>query len=397
MKTPKTYFTLFIHAPGFGSAAKPAPVIGHGSAMPRPRTNGKRERAGVAGAVQIAGEHHHLNDDRRHAGAGEKRRYRAHGERQIERPAALLRKADAAREAREVDRHDVEHREAERDEDRGDRRVEPRRRVDRSERAGREDHDQAEHAVDDRHRAAVCGAKEKAAAPLAGLRAGADDCEVDRNHRQDARREIERQPAEKDDRQDRHRSAAFEEPAALDARVGVLHELQERAAVEVAAFRRAQLEAIHEREQVAAPRRRCRNGCRGPGDAVARRAGVTMRANVVDAKLSACVGVDRRSRRHDAQHPFEIHRHRPEAHLVVAGLVAEAHAARAGRRAPASTRPAVARRSGNGARTPRAAAGCLLAPGRSTPGTTRRWARSPATDRCRRRWRIRVGSRGLSD
>ena len=46
----------------------------------------------------------------------------------------------------------------------GDAEVEPGRRVDRAERAGGEDDDEPEHAVDDCHRAAVGGAEQEAAA-----------------------------------------------------------------------------------------------------------------------------------------------------------------------------------------------------------------------------------------
>ena len=48
---------------------------------------------------------------------------------------------------------DVEHRQPEHDEQRRDAEVEPGRRVDRAERAGGENDDEPEHAVDDRHRA----------------------------------------------------------------------------------------------------------------------------------------------------------------------------------------------------------------------------------------------------
>src|SRR5437867_12878071 len=40
MKTPNACLTRTIHMPGFGSAARPAPAIGHGIAMPSPRQDG---------------------------------------------------------------------------------------------------------------------------------------------------------------------------------------------------------------------------------------------------------------------------------------------------------------------------------------------------------------------
>ena len=51
--------------------------------------------------------------------------------------------------------NDVEHRQGEGDEEHRDAEVEPRRGVDGAEGAGGEHDDQAEHAVDERHRAAV--------------------------------------------------------------------------------------------------------------------------------------------------------------------------------------------------------------------------------------------------
>ena len=87
----------------------------------------------------------------------------------------------------------------------------------RAERAGGENDDDAEHAVDEGHRAAVRGAEQEAALPRRRLRAGADDRKVDRDHRQHARREVEREAAEEHEQQDGERPAAFE-PALLHAR-----------------------------------------------------------------------------------------------------------------------------------------------------------------------------------
>ena len=50
MMTPKACLMVFIHAPGFGSAAIPAPAIGHGIAMPKPSTNGSASAAVVPAA-----------------------------------------------------------------------------------------------------------------------------------------------------------------------------------------------------------------------------------------------------------------------------------------------------------------------------------------------------------
>ena len=74
---------------------------------------------------------------------------------------------------REVDHEHVEHRQAQDDEQHGDAEVEPGRGVDGAERARRENDDEAEHAVDDGHGAAVGRAEEESAAaaiPPARLR-----------------------------------------------------------------------------------------------------------------------------------------------------------------------------------------------------------------------------------
>ncbi len=74
---------------------------------------------------------------------------------------------------------------------------------------------------------AVDAAEQESAAALCRLRAGADDREVDRNHRQHARRQVQRQAAEKDEAEDRQRPSAFERPLRLDAALGVVDERQE--------------------------------------------------------------------------------------------------------------------------------------------------------------------------
>ena len=163
--------------------------------------------------------------------------------------------AEVAGVLREIDLEDVEHREREDDEQHGDAEVEPRRRVDRAEGAGGEDHDQADRAVDDGHGDAVGGAEHEAAAARAGLRAGADDREVDRNHRQHARREVQREAAEEDEQQNHQRPAAFEHPALLHAVLGVVDEAQEFVGVEVAAVHAERGESVERRDAVA-----CRRG-----------------------------------------------------------------------------------------------------------------------------------------
>ena len=40
MNTPKACLTWTIQAPGFGIHESPAPAMGHGRAIPMPRTNG---------------------------------------------------------------------------------------------------------------------------------------------------------------------------------------------------------------------------------------------------------------------------------------------------------------------------------------------------------------------
>ena len=141
----------------------------------------------------------------------------------------------AAGKAREVDRKQVEHREPQHDEQQRDAEIEPRRRVDRSKRAGCENDDQTEHAVDERHRRAVHSAEQEAPPAGPGPGAGADDGQVDRNHRQHARREVQREPADEDEQQDRQRPATLEEPAPPDAVFRVADMLEEVVRPQIAA------------------------------------------------------------------------------------------------------------------------------------------------------------------
>ena len=81
---------------------------------------------------------------------------------------------------------------------------------------------------------------------LAGarLRSRADDGEVDRNHRQHARREIQREAAKKHDQQNRERSAAFEEPALFDAGLGVVQLFEEVVAASITSKRSQNRKAV---------------------------------------------------------------------------------------------------------------------------------------------------------
>ena len=82
----------------------------------------------------------------------------------------------------------------------------------------------------------------------ARLRAGADDREVDGNHRQHAGREIEREAAEKHQRDDRDRATALEHATARNAGLGVLDEGEELRGVHVAAVRPDHRELVDGRQ-----------------------------------------------------------------------------------------------------------------------------------------------------
>ena len=142
MKTPNTCLTRTIHAPGFGSAASPAPAIGHGIAMPTPRKNGSASATRRAGRVEVAREEHDLDHDRRDARAGQQRRDGAHaeGERRTCRgPLPPTRTLLENREKSITMTSNIAS--ASDDEQHGDAEVEPRRRVDGAERAGGQNDD----------------------------------------------------------------------------------------------------------------------------------------------------------------------------------------------------------------------------------------------------------------
>ena len=236
MKTPKACLTRTIQAPGFGSAVSPAPAIGHGIAMPTPSRNGSASAATVPCAYRSLENSDDLNDDRRDARAGEQRGDRAHAERERERCRASRRRCRSSRRsARSRSSKTSNIASASTTKTTAIAEVEPGRRVDRAERAGRQDDDQAEHAVDQRHRGAVHAAEQEASRARPASGAGADDREVDRNHRQHARREVEREAAEEHEQQDRERPAAFEQSLLLDAGLRVSNERQEIVACDVAA------------------------------------------------------------------------------------------------------------------------------------------------------------------
>ena len=233
-----------------------------------------------------------------------------------------------ARQPREVDDDDVEHRKGEDDEQHGDAQVEPRRRVDRTERAGSENHDHAEQPVDERHRPAIGGAEQEAAPPAPGVRAGADDREVDRHHRQHARRQIQRQAPEKDDRDDGERAAAVEESGRLDAGFGVVNERQEVGDVHVAAGLRAgDRELIEPGQATAGGRRRgrARDGRTAwPLRHGGRRIGWRRRA-LAEGDAFEEIGAigGRRGCCADVNRPVRLERARRQALKIVAGLVAK--------------------------------------------------------------------------
>jgi hypothetical protein len=109
----------------------------------------------------------------------------------------------------------------------GDAEIEPRRGIDGTERSRGQDDDEAEDAVNDSHRSAVRRTEQEAAAAGRGLGAGADDREIDRNHRQHARCEVQRETADQNQQQNRQRPAAFKHAALFDSGFGILDEGEE--------------------------------------------------------------------------------------------------------------------------------------------------------------------------
>ena len=53
MKTPRACLTCTIHGPGLGRAESDAPAIGHGKAMPTPRTKGSERAIAVPVAYRL--------------------------------------------------------------------------------------------------------------------------------------------------------------------------------------------------------------------------------------------------------------------------------------------------------------------------------------------------------
>ena len=140
-----------------------------------------------ASRQQQHGDHHGSD-----AGAGQQRRHGAHRKRQ---PGAAARGAMAALEAGEVDREDIEERQRQADKDRADGQVEHGRRLQRAEEAARGHDGQAQHAVGQRHAEPVDSPQQETPAARTVLRAGTDDRQVDRDHRQHAGGEVQQQAA----------------------------------------------------------------------------------------------------------------------------------------------------------------------------------------------------------
>lgn len=166
----------------------------------------QREGDGYALGVERAGEREDGDEDGRDAGAGQQRGNAAHDEhgRQPRAPG----QAAGLAEAGEVELPDVEHREREGGEQDGDGAVEDRRGVDRAEDGTGQDDDEPERAVDERHAEAVDEAEAEARGARGIGAAGADDGEVDRDHRQDARRQVEQEAADQDQENRRQDAAA---------------------------------------------------------------------------------------------------------------------------------------------------------------------------------------------
>ena len=80
----------------------------------------------------------------------------------------------------------------------------------------------------------VGAAEHEAAPPRPGARPGADDGQVDRDHREDARRQIESQAADEDQGDDRDRPAPLEPAPLRLPRLGALDEPEELVDVRVA-------------------------------------------------------------------------------------------------------------------------------------------------------------------
>ena len=212
--------------------------------------------------------------------------------------------------------------------------VEPRRRVDGAERAGGENHDEPEHAVHDRHGRAVGGTEPEAATARSGLRAGADDGQIDRNHRQDARRQVQRQTSEEHQKQNRQRSAALEHALLLHAAFGIPDELQEVGRAQVAAGRAEDRKPVQRRDGIATGRggsrgRRVRASAgrhrrRGAEGRRCRRARflTVAKGNGLEHVRMECL--DDGAGGDDRDGPRGLRRDRDVAHRLVTGLVSKA-------------------------------------------------------------------------
>ena len=204
-------FTRTIHAPGFGRAAMPAPANGHGigHAEAEHERQRQRRRRSRSRSRLLENSTTWITTGATHAPASSAAT-RAHGEGQHDRcrgstPMPTL---PENREKSIVDTSNIASASTTNSTamprlNHGEELIVPNvwRSGSRSRRARRR------RAPWRRRRRRRAGSRARASR----LRAGADDREVDRDHRQHARREIQRQAAEKDEQQDRERSAALEE------------------------------------------------------------------------------------------------------------------------------------------------------------------------------------------
>ena len=220
-----------------------------------------------------------------------------------------------------VDHDDVEHRQRQDDKEHGDRQIEPWRCVDCAERAGREDHDETQPAVHRRHRRTVSPAQEEAPQAGAGLRAGADDGEIDRNHRQHAGCQVQSKATEQDERQDGERALALEQAFLNLARFGCMDEPEKVVAPEVATGRAQNAELVEQPDNITRRRRALYVG-RRPDGLFARDA----RRRALERDAGKQLGVSRGEcvvTRDDRERELGTHGGRQVARGFVAGLVPE--------------------------------------------------------------------------
>jgi hypothetical protein len=156
----------------------------------------------------------------------------------------------------------------------------------------------------------------------AALRAGANDRQVDRNHRQHARREIERQAAEEHQEQDGNRAAALEHALVPHAALGVANEGEKVCCAEVAAGAAEHGEVI-ELGQVG-------GGVRGPwrrllgsGRPGRVRFFAATERDAIEQLRRVGIRRNRRGRGNHVERPFHVGGDRCVAQVGVAGLIAQ--------------------------------------------------------------------------